>query len=85
MGQKSGTDVVDTGNQDEVVIAIPTAAIRAAGEVTADLQAVIADLILGRPVAGRSMDRWGLTAMGFLTMEEAADLQRQANLFDTLQ
>lgn len=68
-------DIVDTSDQDEVIIAIPTAAIRASGVVTDELKAVIGDLILGRRVAGARLDQWGLTAIGLLTMEEAARLR----------
>lgn len=74
-------DFVDTSDQDEVILAIPTKLIRRDGQIAPHLARVIGNLVLGVPVAGADLDRWGITAIGMLTAEEAAARRAQYELF----
>lgn len=70
----AAADHVDTRDVPELTITIPTAAPRAEGWMPAELARIIADLVMGVPVAGCELDHWGLVASELLTPEQAAAL-----------
>lgn len=76
------TDIVNTADQDEVILAIDAARARRGRPLDESFDRVVRDLVLGVPVAGCELDRFGITAIGLLTEQEAEALQRQGQLFN---
>lgn len=64
-------DHVDTRDVPELTITIPTALPRGEDGMPAELARILADLVMGVPVAGCELDRWGLVASELLTPEQA--------------
>jgi hypothetical protein len=82
VGQNAGPlNIVDTRDQDEVILVIDAARLRKAG-LDEQFARIVGDLVLGMPVAGCEMDQYGLQALLLVTEEECAMRDRQADLFD---
>lgn len=56
--------IVRTDSFEEVVIAVATGPLRRDGILGADFHRVIGDLVLGVPVLGAELDRFGIDAFG---------------------
>lgn len=83
MSSRQSADYVATLGQDEVILAIDATRARRERGLDDGFARVVQDLVYGVPVAGSELDRWGITAIGLLTAEEAAEIQeRQGALFN---